>query len=105
MRDCTAVSGADVPHPVGLEPLTRVEATVGVPLDVGVPHGHRLVVPGPAGGKDLVFGNSGGAIAGLDLAARHPGVITGLIAHEPPAVRVLPKDDPWRHFFDRIGKR
>ncbi|WP_229874004.1 alpha/beta fold hydrolase [Amycolatopsis deserti] len=65
----------------------------------------RALIEGLAGGKALVFGNSGGAIVGLDLAARHPDVVAGLIAHEPPALRVLPADDPWRGFFDRMEAR
>jgi len=32
----------------------------------------------------LVFGGSGGAIIGLDLAARHGAALDALIAHEPP---------------------
>ena len=39
-----------------------------------------------------VFGTSGGAQIGLDLAARHPELVAGLIAHEPPVVMLL--DDP-----------
>lgn len=47
-----------------------------------------------AGGQAIVFGNSGGAIFALEPAARFPKVIQALIAHEPPAVRVLPNSDP-----------
>jgi pimeloyl-ACP methyl ester carboxylesterase len=65
----------------------------------------KALIEGLAGGKALVFGNSGGAIVGLDLAARHPDVVTGLIAHEPPVVGVLPADDPWYGFFGRIAAR
>lgn len=39
-----------------------------------------------------VFGSSGGAIIALDLLARHPGRITGLVAHEPPLMSILPDD-------------
>ncbi|MEV6172366.1 alpha/beta hydrolase [Streptomyces sp. NPDC051954] len=59
----------------------------------------RALIEGPAGGRALVFGNSGGAIIGLTLAALHPDVMAGLIAHEPPAVNVLPDGDPARAFF------
>ena len=37
-----------------------------------------------------VFGSSGGAVTGLALAARHPGRVGTLIAHEPPLLEVLP---------------
>ncbi|MDX6314614.1 MAG: hypothetical protein QOF44_4078 [Streptomyces sp.] len=55
-----------------------------------------------AGGRALVFGNSAGAIIGLALAAEHPEALSGLIAHEPPLVRLLPEGDPWRGFFDEM---
>ncbi len=65
----------------------------------------RALIYELAGGRALVFGNSGGAIVALDLAARHPDALLGVIAHEPPVVGVLPADDPWSDFFDRIGDR
>jgi pimeloyl-ACP methyl ester carboxylesterase len=37
-----------------------------------------------------VLGSSGGAQIGLNLAARHPGRVRMLVAHEPPCVRMLP---------------
>jgi pimeloyl-ACP methyl ester carboxylesterase len=61
------------------------------------------LINGIVGGPALVFGNSAGAIVALDLAARHPEVIRGVIAHEPPVVGMLPADDEWADFFDRIG--
>jgi pimeloyl-ACP methyl ester carboxylesterase len=45
-------------------------------------------------GPALVFGTSGGAQIGLNLAARHPGAVKALVAHEPPTVMLL--DDPSR---------
>jgi pimeloyl-ACP methyl ester carboxylesterase len=35
-------------------------------------------------GPAAVFGNSAGAIIGLDLVIRHPGSVRGAILHEPP---------------------
>lgn len=46
----------------------------------------------------LVFGSSAGAQIGLALAARHPEMIIGLVAHEPPAVRLLPDAEQWVEF-------
>ena len=43
-------------------------------------------------GPAHVFGTSGGAMVGLALAARHPGSVRRLIAHEPPTTMLL--DDP-----------
>jgi pimeloyl-ACP methyl ester carboxylesterase len=42
------------------------------------------------GGPAHVFGNSGGAIVGLNLAARHPERVRALVAHEAPVVELLP---------------
>lgn len=44
------------------------------------------------GGKAYVFGTSGGAQIGLNLAARHPELVLALVAHEPPTMMLL--DDP-----------
>jgi pimeloyl-ACP methyl ester carboxylesterase len=38
----------------------------------------------------LVLGCSGGALVGLELAARHPEQVSVLIAHEPPVIALLP---------------
>jgi pimeloyl-ACP methyl ester carboxylesterase len=38
-----------------------------------------------------VFGSSGGAKIGLDLAIRHPEQVHTLIAHEPPVMELLPE--------------
>jgi pimeloyl-ACP methyl ester carboxylesterase len=43
-----------------------------------------------------VFGNSSGAMIGLELAVRHPGQVRLLVAHEPPLFDLLPDRDHWR---------
>jgi pimeloyl-ACP methyl ester carboxylesterase len=43
-----------------------------------------------------VFGNSSGAMFGLELAARHPAQVRVLVAHEPPIFELLPDRDHWR---------
>lgn len=43
-------------------------------------------------GRANVFGTSGGAQIGLNLAARYPERVRTLVAHEPPAAMLL--DDP-----------
>jgi len=50
--------------------------------------------------KALVFGSSAGAQIGLALATQHPRVVGGLVAHEPPAVRLLPDADEWLEFAE-----
>jgi len=52
----------------------------------------------------FILGNSGGAIIGLDLAKSHPQVVRMLVAHEPPAIRVLPDSEQWRRFFARLDR-
>ncbi|MBX6724108.1 MAG: alpha/beta hydrolase, partial [Dactylosporangium sp.] len=50
---------------------------------------HRLI-SALGGGPVDVFASSGGAVNGLALVARHPEQVRVLVAHEPPAVQVLP---------------
>jgi pimeloyl-ACP methyl ester carboxylesterase len=41
-------------------------------------------------GPALVFGTSGGGQVGLHLAARAPGKLRAVVAHEPPCISLLP---------------
>ena len=41
-------------------------------------------------GQVEMFASSGGAVTALALVAAYPNVVTVLVAHEPPIVRVLP---------------
>ncbi|MEU6372364.1 alpha/beta fold hydrolase [Streptomyces sp. NPDC046909] len=85
---------------------SRSTGRTGTPMDLAEQAADaRTLIDGLAGGRALVFGNSGGAIIGLTLAALHPGSLAGLIAHEPPAVNVLPDDDPGRGFFADLADR
>jgi pimeloyl-ACP methyl ester carboxylesterase len=43
-----------------------------------------------------LFGSSGGAVTGLALAARRPGRLRTLVAHEPPLLELLPDADEQR---------
>jgi pimeloyl-ACP methyl ester carboxylesterase len=43
-----------------------------------------------------VFGNSSGAMFGLELTARHPERVRTVVAHEPPIFELLPERDHWR---------
>jgi len=43
-----------------------------------------------------VFGNSSGAIIGLELTARHPEQVRTMVAHEPPLFEMLSDRDHWR---------
>ncbi|WP_436764542.1 alpha/beta fold hydrolase, partial [Streptosporangium sp. V21-05] len=59
---------------------------------------HRVLVEAGVTAADpaYVFGNSSGAIIGLELAARHPERVRVLVAHEPPLFELLPDRDRWR---------
>ncbi|MFE7169210.1 alpha/beta fold hydrolase [Streptomyces sp. NPDC057616] len=104
-------------HPMGLGPMTDALAgrfTVVTYDPLGLAHG-RLGEPVsdqrvegwsdgarrvldevlPAGESAYVLGTSSGAIAVLDLLARHPERLSHVVAHEPPCVGVLP--DGARH--------
>jgi pimeloyl-ACP methyl ester carboxylesterase len=50
----------------------------------------RRLLSAVADGPAYVFGNSGGALVGLALAAGHPESVRVLVAHEPPAMELLP---------------
>lgn len=54
---------------------------------------HRLLTA-TATEPAFVFASSGGAVIGLELAARHPDQVRTLVSHEPPAPALLP--DPAR---------
>jgi pimeloyl-ACP methyl ester carboxylesterase len=41
------------------------------------------------GGPAYVFGTSGGAQIGLNLAVRHPELVRALVAHEPPSMMLM----------------
>jgi len=50
---------------------------------------HRVIEAVGGGPVDL-FGSSGGAVTGLELAVSHPDDVAVLVAHEPPLLGVLP---------------
>jgi pimeloyl-ACP methyl ester carboxylesterase len=50
------------------------------------------LIEAAGGGPAYVFGTSGGAQIGLNLAAHYPERVRALVAHEPPAIMML--DDP-----------
>ncbi|MFF1718462.1 alpha/beta fold hydrolase [Streptomyces sviceus] len=99
-------------HPMGLDPMTNAlsaQFTVVTYDPLGLAHG-RLGEPVedqrvqdwsdgarrvldetlPEGESAYVFGTSSGAIAALDLLARHTERLRHVVAHEPPCVGVLP---------------
>jgi pimeloyl-ACP methyl ester carboxylesterase len=81
---------------VTYDPRGMSRSTVdGAPGDITVEtfadDAHRLLAE--VGSEPAyVFGESGGAVVGLELLTRHSAQVRHLIAHEPPCVRLL--DDP-----------
>ncbi|MQY06565.1 alpha/beta fold hydrolase [Actinomadura macrotermitis] len=49
-----------------------------------------------------VFGVSSGAMIGLELAARHPGQVRRVVAHEPPVLEFLPDAGHWREVVRKV---
>jgi pimeloyl-ACP methyl ester carboxylesterase len=73
----------------------------GLPMQVqGDDADHLLAAVGA--GPAYVLGCSGGALTGLDLAARHPERVDTLVAHEPPAMNLLPDAAGWRAAFQDV---
>ena len=70
---------------------TTTEGTLG-DMDLDVQADDAAALIRAVGAPALVFGTSGGAQIGFALAARHPELVTTLVAHEPPSIMLL--DDP-----------
>jgi pimeloyl-ACP methyl ester carboxylesterase len=51
-----------------------------------------------------VLGCSGGALTALDLAARHPERVDAVVAHEPPAMNLLPDGAEWQAAFQAVAE-
>jgi acetyltransferase/esterase len=50
----------------------------------------------------IVFGNSSGALVALEVLIQSPEVVQMVVAHEPPAVTLLPDAPEWLAFFDEV---
>jgi len=50
----------------------------------------------------IVFGNSSGALVALEVLTRYPEHIRTVVAHEPPAVKLLPDATKWLALFDGV---
>lgn len=54
------------------------------------------------GGRAYVFGNSSGAIVGLELLLRYPERVEMLVAHEPPLLCTLSDGDRYLKLFQDV---
>jgi pimeloyl-ACP methyl ester carboxylesterase len=62
---------------------------------------HRLLAE-TGEGKACVFASSGGAVIGLELAARHPEQLDTVVVHEPPSPELVPDTDRVRAAMEDI---
>lgn len=67
---------------------TTTEAPLGE-LDLNQQADDAAALIAKIGGPAYVFGTSGGAQIGFNLAARHPDSVATLVAHEPPTTALL----------------
>lgn len=51
-----------------------------------------------------MFGSSGGAVTGLALVERYPGVVRTLVAHEPPLTELLPDAAAHRAWVEELER-
>jgi pimeloyl-ACP methyl ester carboxylesterase len=75
--------------PRGIGRSERTDGAVESTPDQHADDLHRLIAALGEGPVD-VFASSGGAVNALALVARHPSQVRTLVAHEPPAVQVVP---------------
>jgi pimeloyl-ACP methyl ester carboxylesterase len=73
-------------------------------IEVHADDAHRVLAAVGVTGDEpaYVFGNSSGAMIGLELAARHPGQVRTLVAHEPPVFEILPDREHWHTVFHGV---
>src|SRR6266567_6310863 len=62
----------------------------------------RRLIEHLTGQPAIVFGNSSGALVALEVISHAPELVQTVVAHEPPAVALLPDAATWWAFFDGI---
>ena len=87
--------------PHGLGQSTVEDPSLPVPPDVQADD-LALLVDAVGGGPADVYGNSGGGVAALALATRHPQRVRTVVAHEPPVTELLPDAAQVRGAVDDI---
>jgi pimeloyl-ACP methyl ester carboxylesterase len=74
-----------------------------LPMQVQGDDADRLLAALGAG-PAYVLGCSGGALIALDLAHRHPERVDTVVAHEPPAMNLLPEGAEWQAAFRAVAE-
>lgn len=75
--------------PRGVERSVRTDGASETRVEEHADDLHRVIAAVSERPVDL-FASSGGAVNALALVARHPDQVRTLVAHEPPAARLLP---------------
>jgi pimeloyl-ACP methyl ester carboxylesterase len=78
--------------PRGVERSVKVDDTTESNPDQHADDLRRVIEAVDAGPVDILA-SSGGAVNALALVAKHPELVRTLVAHEPPAARVLPEGE------------
>ncbi|WP_225724614.1 MULTISPECIES: alpha/beta fold hydrolase [unclassified Nocardia] len=85
----------------GISRSPRADDTAGASMETEVDDASRLLTA--VGGEPAhIFGTSAGAQIALAFAIRYPDRVKTVVAHEPPAARLLPDDDPRRTLLDEV---
>ncbi|MFI6323980.1 alpha/beta fold hydrolase [Nonomuraea sp. NPDC050556] len=79
------------------------DPSLDLPIETHADDAHRLL-QAVGGTPAAVFGSSSGGQIALALAAAHPDAVTTVVAHEPPAVLLLPESDPRRALPDQVDE-
>jgi pimeloyl-ACP methyl ester carboxylesterase len=93
---------------VTYDPRGLSHSTLDVPLDDShmvqtyADDVHRLLRKVAGDEKSRVFGNSGGAVVALELAARHPEQLDVVVVHEPPSPSLQPKPAEVRAAMEHV---
>ena len=78
------------------------DPSLDVPVEVHADDAHRLLLAVGEIPAFVLRGDGGGAQIGLALTAVNPGGVHTVVAHEPPAAKLLPDGDPRRELPKEI---
>jgi predicted RNA polymerase sigma factor/pimeloyl-ACP methyl ester carboxylesterase len=71
-------------------------------FDVQADDAHRLLTTVGGDEPAHIFGNSSGAMIGMQLAVQHPDQVRTVVVHEPPIFELLPERDHWREVIKNV---
>ncbi|NEB35818.1 alpha/beta hydrolase [Streptomyces sp. SID14515] len=108
--DALAAELADRWTVATFDPRGYSRSTLHAPVADQLPRTHsediarliELLSPDPDGAPAAVFGSSSSAVVAVDLLTRHPGLVSRVVAHEPPLVELLPDPAAGRALFAAV---